>query len=356
VTSEAAALTRRWPGIRSVAALAAAAALPVMLPWIAAAAGTAEGSFAQKCAHCHGARLEGGRAASLLDGVWLFGGDPASIAGSIREGRPAAGMPPFRDALSDEEVRELVGFILARADEAQRALGPAESGAAPDLALQYDFYDVQGTRVPDGSGHEHTGTIAAGRVVDGRRKPAIELDGAGAVTADLLGRDVDLAGRAMTIGAMCRPSAPDGVIVSMEDATDGFRLHLQGGVPRFSVRVGGALHEVAGTEPLPLGQWSHVAGVIGARGGLALLVNAWTVAEAHTPSPLTRTPAGPFTVGAPAAPPSEGGAARWRGLLEDVRLYRVAISREAHHELLAEWANRPGCGCRRQYDTPSGVR
>jgi hypothetical protein len=301
--------------------------------------------------------MDGERAASLLDGVWLFGGDPSSISSSIREGRPMDGMPPFRDVLSDDEVGELVDLISPRADEAQGATRPGgcRGGAAPELVLQYDFYGVQGTRVPDGSGHEHTGTIVAGRIVDGRRKPAIQLDGAGAVTADPLGRDVNLAGRAMTVGAMCKPSAPDGVIVSMGDVTDGFSLYLRDAVPHFAVRIGGALHEVADTDPIPLGQWSHVAGVVGAQGGLSLLVNAWTVAEVQTPNHLTRTPAAPFTVGSDSSPQMANGSARRNGLLEDVRLYQGEISRDKDRELLAEWANRPGCGCHKQKDvTPSG--
>jgi mono/diheme cytochrome c family protein len=31
--------------------------------------------FAETCASCHGAKLQGGQAASLLDDVWMRGGD-----------------------------------------------------------------------------------------------------------------------------------------------------------------------------------------------------------------------------------------------------------------------------------------
>jgi glucose/arabinose dehydrogenase len=77
--------------------------------------------FAESCTACHGATLRGGQAASLVDDAWLFGGDDASLAKSIREGRVDAGMPPFGGAFSDEEIRALVIFIREKVDEARRA-------------------------------------------------------------------------------------------------------------------------------------------------------------------------------------------------------------------------------------------
>ena len=238
--------------------------------------------------------------------------------------------------------------LLSLAALASPALAADAVPSDPELALHYDFFDVQGTRVSDGSGHDHTGTIAAGTIVYGKRKPAVKLEGAGAVTAESLGRGIDFAGRAMTVGAMCKPSAPDGVIVSMGDAMDGFSLYVQDGVPHFAVRTKGTLHEVVATDPINLDQWTHIAGVIGPKGGLSLLVNAWMVAERAEPSFLTRTPAGSFAVGADAGTPvgNDPAARHWQGLLEDVRLYRGAISRQTHRDLLGDWANRPGCGCR----------
>jgi glucose/arabinose dehydrogenase len=47
----------------------------------------------------------------MLDDEWSFGGDDASLAASIREGHPDAGMPAFGEALSDKEIRALVIFI-----------------------------------------------------------------------------------------------------------------------------------------------------------------------------------------------------------------------------------------------------
>ena len=77
--------------------------------------------FAETCASCHGAKLQGGQAASLVDDVWMHGGDDASLARSVREGRTEAGMPPFGGALSEQEIRALVIFMREKIDEAKRA-------------------------------------------------------------------------------------------------------------------------------------------------------------------------------------------------------------------------------------------
>lgn len=224
------------------------------------------------------------------------------------------------------------------------AVEASGGGAEPQLALLYDFQAVEGMQIPDGSGHGHTGTLEAGEIVFGRNSPAVQFAGKGLVTmAQVSG--LDLASRALTVGAMCKPTAPDGVIVSMGDTRDGFSLYLQGGVPHFAVREKGALHEVVATDPVELDQWVHVAGVIDGRGELALLVDAWPVARAQG-SLLAHTPGEPLSVGADAGSfvGEYSTPLYWRGLLQDVRLYWGAVSREANRDLLAGWANRPGCG------------
>ncbi|MFI4942715.1 MAG: PQQ-dependent sugar dehydrogenase [Burkholderiales bacterium] len=78
-------------------------------------------AFAQRCAACHGAELQGGQAKSLLDDEWKYGGDDASLAASIRDGHPTDGMPPFAAMLDDQAVRAMVIFIRERADSARRS-------------------------------------------------------------------------------------------------------------------------------------------------------------------------------------------------------------------------------------------
>src|SRR4051812_33413507 len=41
--------------------------------------------YTEYCASCHGTDLAGGSGSSLVDGVWRYGGDDASVAASIRK-------------------------------------------------------------------------------------------------------------------------------------------------------------------------------------------------------------------------------------------------------------------------------
>lgn len=227
---------------------------------------------------------------------------------------------------------------------------PADGRSSVDLelVLLYDFYGVEGSVVPDGSGHGHEGAVDGGEVVSGRDKPAVAFGGKGQLTMVDAARNLDLAAHPLTVGAMCRPGAPDGVIISMGDAEEGFSLYLKDGIPHFAVRTNGVLGDVADVDPVALDQWVHVAGVVDEAGKLSLLINTWPVNETRGHL-LTHTPAGPLTVGAdPGAGVGEYAAPlHWQGFLQDVRLYRGTVSRQTHRSLLGEWAQRPGCGTRR---------
>jgi glucose/arabinose dehydrogenase len=76
--------------------------------------------YGELCASCHGPKLTGAQAGSLLDDQWKFGGDDASLARSIKEGNVAAGMPPMGNALSEQEVRAMVIYIREEAAKAKR--------------------------------------------------------------------------------------------------------------------------------------------------------------------------------------------------------------------------------------------
>lgn len=75
--------------------------------------------FADKCAGCHGDRMQGGRAGSLLDDTWMYGGSDDKVLESIREGHADAGMPSFKATLSDVEVRGLLLLIRMSATQAK---------------------------------------------------------------------------------------------------------------------------------------------------------------------------------------------------------------------------------------------
>jgi glucose/arabinose dehydrogenase len=103
--------------------------------------GTVAQRYQQLCANCHGANLEGGQAQSLLDDVWVAGGDDESIARSIRQGFPDKGMPTWGDAIPEKEIRAMVIYIRELRAKHQRGqitfAKPADSMAVTSKLHEY---------------------------------------------------------------------------------------------------------------------------------------------------------------------------------------------------------------------------
>lgn len=72
----------------------------------------AQGKRLYDAFNCRGCHADGGGASgpAFLDGSWRYGADPASVYGSIRDGRDN-GMPPFRDRLTPEQIWQLAGYV-----------------------------------------------------------------------------------------------------------------------------------------------------------------------------------------------------------------------------------------------------
>jgi glucose/arabinose dehydrogenase len=76
------------------------------------------GVYQEICGNCHGKNLEGGQAESLLDDRWKHGGDDASLLKTIRDGYETNGMPPFKNLLTEGEIRAMVVFIREKRSQA----------------------------------------------------------------------------------------------------------------------------------------------------------------------------------------------------------------------------------------------
>lgn len=77
---------------------------------------TGKARFEAMCAACHGADGRGNTAVgapNLTDDVWLYGGDFASIAASVRDGRHGV-MPAWRTRLDASEVRMISAWLYAQ--------------------------------------------------------------------------------------------------------------------------------------------------------------------------------------------------------------------------------------------------
>jgi len=104
--------------------------------------------YMERCASCHGERLQGGNAQSLVDGVWQFGSDRGYIVRNTKYGIPHLGMPSYEQTLSDRQINQIVDFLLA----AERQAG-AKPPAPPEKLETLDYYIkadvwVDGLEVP----------------------------------------------------------------------------------------------------------------------------------------------------------------------------------------------------------------
>lgn len=78
-----------------------------------ALAATGKQLFADNCASCHGEDGQGGRefgAPNLTDGIWLYGGDPATIHATIENARFGV-MPAFGGRLRPEDIAKVAVYV-----------------------------------------------------------------------------------------------------------------------------------------------------------------------------------------------------------------------------------------------------
>jgi glucose/arabinose dehydrogenase len=130
------------PRPRFAAALLCAALFPpsavIAQP---ARTGTVAQRFAELCASCHGDKLQGALAPSMLDDVWVVGGDDETIERSIRTGFPDKGMPAWGAAIPAKEIRAMVIYIREQRALFQRGqvqfAKPADSVTAKSQLHDY---------------------------------------------------------------------------------------------------------------------------------------------------------------------------------------------------------------------------
>ena len=72
--------------------------------------------YTERCAGCHGAGVEGGRAPSLFDATWKYGDDDESIRKTIHDGITGTEMVGFASSLSDQQIWQLVGYLRTQAE------------------------------------------------------------------------------------------------------------------------------------------------------------------------------------------------------------------------------------------------
>ncbi|MHB8972750.1 MAG: LamG-like jellyroll fold domain-containing protein [Pirellulaceae bacterium] len=244
----------------------------------------------------------------------------------------------------------VTGLLLrfpAAGSPAEKRPSTRNTDSPLQVALHYDFFGVEQSRVGDQAKPKHEGTIQSGEIVLGKRKPAVKFDGRGSIAVAASPDDLNPAQRTFSVGALCQPTALDGVLVAMGSQRNGFSIYLKAGVPYFAVRSAGELTKVAGDKPVAVNQWLHLLGTLDSNGQLCLIVNGWPAATAAGKL-IAETPEQPLSIGADLAGTvgDYEQLANWCGLLEDIRLYWGVMDRNAHRDELGDWADLPGCGCK----------
>lgn len=114
----------RWP--EDAATAASFAITPE-----AVAAG--EPIYAQNCAMCHGAELEGGIGTPLNDAEWIHGSDAETVIRIITDGVPEKGMLTWGPILGPEKINQVAAYVLDRNAEYVGEVGGPEEAAEDDL-------------------------------------------------------------------------------------------------------------------------------------------------------------------------------------------------------------------------------
>ncbi|MDX6765554.1 MAG: cbb3-type cytochrome c oxidase N-terminal domain-containing protein [Candidatus Methylacidiphilales bacterium] len=77
------------------------------------ASSAGQATFNTTCASCHGANLQGGIGANLVDATWIHGGNPTQIVQTITNGVQAKGMPSWGPVLGARKINEVAAYILS---------------------------------------------------------------------------------------------------------------------------------------------------------------------------------------------------------------------------------------------------
>ena len=87
--------------------------------------------FRSHCAPCHGLQGEGGRGASLAQGVFFHGNSDADLLRNISEGIPGTYMPGI--FFSENQVWQVIAFIRSLNQQAKETLIPGEPAEGEKL-------------------------------------------------------------------------------------------------------------------------------------------------------------------------------------------------------------------------------
>ncbi len=231
----------------------------------------------------------------------------------------------YNRALSQTEIQTDKDTSIA----AQTGSGGGGGGGPVDLVAAYGFDEGSGAAVSDSSGNSHSGTISGATwTSSGKYGKALNFDGVNdrAEVADADALDLTSAG---TVSAWVKPddisSQWQGVVTKQHGTTNGaysLDADSEHSRPQIAVQNPSAnWYEARGTAALTNGAWTHLAGTWEGQ-NLKLYVNGALVRTLTMQGPV-RSSTGVLRIGGTEA---FGGQDYFDGLIDEVRLYRRALS------------------------------
>ncbi len=104
--------------------------------------------YMANCSSCHGERLQGGNAQSLVDGIWQFGAGRGYIFRNVKYGVPHLGMPSYEATLSDRQINQIIDFLHDAEKEAgAKPPEPPTQLETLDYFIKVDIF-AEGLEVP----------------------------------------------------------------------------------------------------------------------------------------------------------------------------------------------------------------
>jgi N-acetylglucosamine-6-sulfatase len=250
-----------------------------------------------------------------IDELYDLDNDPHELHNLATDKKHAEALAKMKAELA--RLKKETGYRYEVPRAARRIEVPLE------LALHYNFAQVEALKVFDASGKGHHGTLHKARIVKDAAGPALALKDDGFVQIKPVPETLDPAQKPLTVCAICTPATADGVAVSFGGQSRGFSLYLRDGRPCFAIRAANDLALVCGPEQLALDKPVHLAGMLTSDARLRLYVNGRRVAERTVADFIPGTPNENLLVGADrdTLVGDYRKPLHFEGLIHEVRLY-----------------------------------